>query len=130
MSSCQASFGEKYVRGNLEIYFTKEMKSYVETTADYFEENGLIQESKHSIQLTSSELGSENPGLILKMVESAPNTDIPSNQMNNISSLESELRDEVFLDPNFRIVICNENFVEIQKWKFQPPYTLIKKVNS
>lgn len=89
------------------------MKPYVEPTADYFEENGLIQNEVHSIQLTSSALGSENPGFILKMVVSDPSKKIPENKMYNVKMLEQDLREEVFHDPNFRISLCNENFVEL-----------------
>jgi hypothetical protein len=113
ITSCQASFGEKYTRGNLEIYFTEEMKAYVEPTADYFESHGLIQDKPHSIQLTSSDLGSENPGFILKMIVSDPGKEIPENEKYNVQELENDLKEKVFQDPNFRISLCNENFVEI-----------------
>lgn len=114
LNSCQTSFGEKYTRGNLEIYFTEEMKSYVEPTADYFESNDLIQDQPHSIQLTSSPMGSEHPGFIMKMVLTDPKKPIPANELRHVDELEKDLQEVIFKDPNFSIMLCNENFVEVQ----------------
>lgn len=111
--SCQASYGEKYTKGNLEIFYTEDCSKYVEPVADYFETNHLIQEKPHSIQLTSSSMGSENPGFIMKMIVTDNKQNIPEDQKYNISSLERDLKTKVYNDMNFRIEVCNENFVPI-----------------
>lgn len=91
------------------------MKPYVEPTADYFEENKLIQDEKHSIQLTSSALGSERPGFVLKMIKTDSDEKLSESELSNVSALEKDLSEKVFMDPNFHIVLCNENFVEIEE---------------
>ncbi|MBD3638498.1 MAG: hypothetical protein HUJ25_14190 [Crocinitomicaceae bacterium] len=114
VTSCQTSFGEKYTRGNLEIYYTEEMQSYVEPVADYFEQNNLIFEHTHSIMLTSSKLGDGEGSLILKMVANK-DKDIPSDERKtNITLLEQDLKKEVFGNASFRIAVCDENFVELK----------------
>lgn len=111
--SCEASYGEKFTKGNLEIYYTDDCAAYVEPVANYFECNNLIQDQPHSIQLTSSSLGSEDPGFILKMIVSEKDKTIPEDQKYNIDVLERDLKKKVYNNSNFRIEICNENFVEI-----------------
>lgn len=114
-SSCQASYGEKYTLGNLEIYFTDEISDdYVKKTGRYFEKNGLIHDKKYSIQLTSSSLGSDKPGFILKMVLSEGNNKLPESELNNLKLLEEDIKKEVFNNENFSIMVCNENFNEIK----------------
>lgn len=83
-------------------------------TGRYFEKNGLIQDKKHSIQLTSSSLGSENPGYILKMVLSEGKNKLPGSELNNLRLLEEDIKKEVFNNENFSIMVCNENFNEIK----------------
>lgn len=115
MTSCQTSFGEKYERGNLEIYFTEDIsKIYVEKTADYFEQNKLILEKQHSIQLTSSSLGSNDPGFILKMILNKNESKLAAEDSLNLQLLQADIRDKVFDGANFRIAVCNENFVELK----------------
>lgn len=114
-ASCQTSFGEKYERGKLEIYFTEDVsKRYVEKTADYFEKNDLILDKKHSIQLTSSSLGSEDPGFILKMILNKNESELAAEDSVNLLLLEEDIKQKVFGGANFRIAICNENFVELK----------------
>lgn len=114
MFSCQASYGEKFTKGNLEIYFTEDCQAYVKPMADYFEQNNLIQDHPHSIQLTSSSMGSKNPGFIMKMIVSDIDKKIPIEQKFNIDVLEQDIKKQVYNDLNFRIEVCNENFVEIE----------------
>lgn len=109
--SCDASFGEKYTLGNLEIYFTKSIgKQYVEDTGKYFNEHGLIQDSKHSIQLSSDE-----KSFILKMVLNPDFKSLPESQKLNLELLEKDIRETVFDSAEFRIEVCNANFVPINK---------------
>ncbi|MEX1003155.1 MAG: hypothetical protein WDZ35_13640 [Crocinitomicaceae bacterium] len=115
LTSCQATYGERYNRGNLEVYYTEEMKSYVIPTANYFEDNDLIREDKkHSIQLTSSKMDSENPSMILKMIVSDSEQEPPVYMDDHLDLLEADLKTEVFKGANFRIEVCNENFIEIK----------------
>jgi hypothetical protein len=114
-TSCQTSFGEKYQRGNLEIYFTEDIgKDFVERTADYFEQHDLILQEKHSIQLTSSTLGSNEPQIILKMILNKNEKALSAEDSLNLMLLQEDMRDAVFYGANFRIAICNENFVELK----------------
>ena len=114
MQSCQASFGEKYERGNLEIFYPKSMASFAEPLADYFEENDLIFDEVSSIQLGSSSLQDEEPTLYLKMVQNDANQGFSEEEFNNITLLEEDLKQEVFGGANFKIVLCNANFIEIE----------------
>jgi hypothetical protein len=114
-TSCGASFGEKYERGNLEIFYTDEMKTYVEPLANYYEENNLIFDHKQSILLTSTTLGEDGGKFILKMV-AEKDKEIPLKKLNdNINSLEKHLIKEVFSGANLEIQICDENFVALKK---------------
>lgn len=115
MASCQASYGEKFTKGNLEIYFTADCESFVKPLGVYFEENNLIFDHPHSMQLTSSDMGSEDPGFILKMVQTDSKKPLPQNKQDHLTSLELELEQEVFFGANLKIVVCDENFIEINK---------------
>ncbi|MCB9224100.1 MAG: hypothetical protein H6582_08000 [Crocinitomicaceae bacterium] len=113
ITSCQTSFGEKYELGNLEVYFTEEIDhDYVERTASYFQDNELIQAEKHSIQITSTPLGSKDPGFILKMIRTKNSDALGREDSLNLKLLEEDIRSKVFDGANFRIAVCNENFVE------------------
>ena len=90
------------------------MKDYVIPTADYFEANGLIADKKHSIQLSSSSMGSENPGYRLKMVLSDGKKELPDGGEEQIRLLEEDLKEEIFKNRNISIVVCNENFVPVE----------------
>ena len=104
--SCDASFGEKYTIGNLEIYFTKSVgKRFVVATGQYFNENDLIQDKQHSIQLTS-----DPKGYILKMVLNDEYKSLPEEQNHNLELLEKDIQAFVFDTLNFRIEVCNANF--------------------
>lgn len=115
-SSCVKDLGKKYTRGNLEIYYTEEMEFFVEPLADYFEEHNLIFDHSHSIQLTSTTLeDDQDKSIILKMVASEDKEEIPAKEVKNIELLEEALKSEVFEGANFRIAVCNANFVEFEK---------------
>ena len=109
---CEASFGEKYTVGNLEIFYTPKNVGfhYVEATAAYFKQNNLIQDKTHSIQLTSDE-----NGFVMKMVLNDKFKTLPEAQERNLKLLEEDIRNKVFDTLNFRIAICNANFVPIEK---------------
>ena len=111
IGSCNASFGDKYVIQNLEIYFTPKNvgKHYVVAMADYFRENNLLQEQQHSIQMTSDE-----NGFILNMVLDDSYKTLPTEQNNNLTLLETDIKEQVFEGLNFRIQVCNANFVPIE----------------
>ena len=99
----------------MEIYFTDDIsQDYVLKTADYFEKNDLILNHKHSIQLTSSSLGSEDPGFRLKMILNKDEKALPAEDSLNLSLLEEDIKEKVFDGANFRIIVCNENFEEIK----------------
>ena len=115
MASCLSDPGESYVRGNLTIFFTPEMKSYCEPLADYFEENNLIFDHEHSVQLTSTPIDEDGGSIVLKMIASEDKSEIPADEMVNIDLLEKDLTEKVFDGANFRIAICNANFVEYER---------------
>lgn len=108
---CEASFGEKYTLGNLEIYYTQKNvgEHYVEAMGEYFRDNELIQDKKHSIQLTSDE-----NGFIMKMVLNDAYDQLPEEQEYNLNLLEEDIKAVVFDNLNFRIEVCNANFVPIK----------------
>jgi len=111
LGNCGASFGEKYTKGNLEIYYTQNVgEHYVIKLGDYFEQNDLIQPKKHSLQLTS-----DSKSFILKMVLNASYASLPEEQFENLSLLENEIKKSVFNDLNFRIEVCDINFNPIKK---------------
>ena len=114
MVGCNASFGDKYVVQDLEIYFTPKNvgKHYVVAMADYFKANDLILEQQHSIQMTSDE-----DGFILNMVLDADYKSLPLDQNNNLVMLEADIKEQVFEGLNFRIQVCNANFVPIESPK-------------
>ena len=116
MVSCNASFGEKYIVGNLEIYYDESVNfKYAERLGEYFERNDLIQDKTHSVQLTSDPMGAENPGYVLKMILNREHEELPNEQTSNLELLEAEIRSEVFDDLNFRIDVCDDNFVSIKE---------------
>lgn len=95
--------------GNLEIYFTEEIEfAYVENVGNYFDKNDLILDKTHSVQLTS-----DTESFILKMVLNDSFKTLPESQEKNLELLERELKENVFQGLNFRIQVCNGNFVPI-----------------
>lgn len=111
LGSCTASFGEKYTFKNLEIYYTPPgvNERYVEGVANYFDEHDLILNKKHSIQLTSDE-----ESFVMKMVLNNKYKALPSEQEVSLKALESDIKSTVFQGLNFRIEVCNANFVSIK----------------
>lgn len=108
--SCDASFGEKYTIGNLEIYYTQFVgERYVEGVGEYFRSHNLIQPEKHSVQLTT-----DNESYILKMVLNSDYKTLPEEQDNNLKLLEEDIRNTVFDTLNFRIQVCDLNFNPIK----------------
>ncbi len=83
----------------------------------YFEENDLILDEKHSIQLTSDPMGAENPGFIINMILNNEYDELPLEQEENLRLLEEDLGRTVYPNLNFRIEICDENFVPLNKKK-------------
>lgn len=110
LASCETSFGEKYTIGNLEIYYTPPgvSEKYVERLGAYFKTNNLIQPQQHTVQLTS-----DPNGFVLKMVLDERYKELPASQLNNFKLLEEDIKRVVFEDLNFRIEICNSNFIPL-----------------
>jgi hypothetical protein len=110
LASCETSFGEKYTIGNLEIYYTPPgvSEKYVERLGAYFQANNLIQPNPHSVQLTSDPFS-----FVLKMVLDDQYKELPASQNHNLKLLEEDIKRVVFDDLNFRIEICNSNFVPL-----------------
>ncbi len=109
-ASCNASFGEKYTLGNLEIYYTPENvpKRYVEALGEYFRKNDLILDHKHSVQLTGDEKSH-----ILRMIETEEGAGFPAEERYQLDLLERDIKANVFNGLEFRIEICNANFVPL-----------------
>ena len=110
LASCETSFGEKYTIGNLEIYYTPPgvSEKYVERLGAYFKTNNLIQPQQHTVQLTS-----DPNGFVLKMVLDERYKELPASQLINFKLLEEDIKRVVFEDLNFRIEICNSNFIPL-----------------
>ena len=111
ISSCSPKFGDKYVVKNLEIYFTSQNvgNHYVVAMADYFRANDLLLDKPHTVQLTS-----DQEGFILNMVLDSDYKTLPAHQNNNLNLLEADIKEQVFDGLNFRIQVCNANFVPIE----------------
>ena len=90
------------------------MASFSVPLADYFENNDLIFDEPSSIQLGSSDLLDEEPTLFLKMVQNDANQEFTEDQLKNVDLLEEDLKQEVFGGANFKIILCNANFIEIE----------------
>lgn len=112
ISSCEASFGDKYTKGNLEIYFTPDIdKDYLPELSAYFFENELVsKDQKQSILLTS-----DNNSFILKMILDPKYKKVPEDLENNVLYLENDIKHTIFDDLNFRIEITDQYFNPIQK---------------
>lgn len=104
--ACKTDLGDRYTVGNLEIYFTRDVSTqYVEATGDYFQQNNLILDTKHAVQLTS-----DNESFILRMILNPKLTRFPAEQQALLDSLEADIRREVFQGLHFRIEVCDGNF--------------------
>jgi hypothetical protein len=90
------------------------MLGFAEPLADYFEENDLISDTPQSIQLGSSELQDQAPSLFLKMVQNDANQEFTEEEMKNVLLLENDLKQVVFGNANFKIILCNGNFIPIE----------------
>jgi hypothetical protein len=104
--SCGTSFGKKKEFGNLEIFYSESVSvEYVEQVGEYFNDNDLILDQKHSIKLTSN-----HNSFILKMILNTDYKVLPLEMENDFILLEADLKDNVFKDVNFEIEICDVNF--------------------
>lgn len=111
--ACQTSYGEKYKREHLEIYFEKGLKNFAEPLADYFFDHHLVSGQAQSLQLVSSKLQESNEGTIyLKMIDNDNN--LSEIEKSELLKLEKEIREDVFLGANFEILPCNDNFIAIE----------------
>lgn len=107
---CGVSFGEKYTIGNLEIYFDAEAvaERYVESLGDYYVTNNLISDKTQSVQLLF-----DAESFTLNVVQSDTQHEIQANEQYNLDLLEEDIKQTVFNGMNFRIQVCNANFVPI-----------------
>lgn len=107
--SCGTSFGKKKEFGNLEIFYPAKNSNiyadYVDELGQYFIDNDLILEQKHSIKLVS-----DHDSFILKMILNTDYTELPPEMENDFMLLEADLKDKIFKDVNFEIEICDVNF--------------------
>ncbi|MGB1102171.1 MAG: hypothetical protein ACPG21_00940 [Crocinitomicaceae bacterium] len=108
--ACGASFGERLTYGNLSVYYAPRNVGieYAQGIGEYFQENDLIQDNAHAVQLTSDE-----NGFILRMVLSDEFNELPDHQEYNLNLLEKAIQASVFDGLNFRIEVCNANFVPV-----------------
>ncbi len=113
--SCQTSFGDKYKKGNLEVYFDKGTKPFAEPIANYFHDNNLVGGTKQSIMLTSTSMGDseESQHFILKMIQTESNKKFDENELKQVELLEEDLEKSIF-NSELEIVLCTSNFLEIQ----------------
>ena len=112
-SACQTSFGDKYFRDNLEVYFDEGTKPFAEPLADYFFDNHLVGSGNQSIMITSTSLTSEisDQYFILKMIQNDAKKKFDISETNQIELLEQDLEKKVFFS-ELEIVLCNSNFLE------------------
>ena len=103
--SCGTSFGEKREFGNLEIFYTKVPVKYVEEVGQYFIDNDLVLDQRHSVKLTSN-----HDSFILKMILNTDYTELPPEMESDLMLLESDLKNKIFEDVNFEIELCDVNF--------------------
>jgi hypothetical protein len=103
--SCSKSFGDKKEFDNLEIYYTKTPVDYVDGVGQYFKENDLILDHKHSVKLTSNQ-----NSFVLKMILNQKYDKLPEPLEHDLYLLEEDIHQKVFADLNFKIEICDANF--------------------
>jgi hypothetical protein len=110
---CQTSYGDKYQKGKLEVFYDKGTKSFAKPLAEYFSENGLIGDIPQSLQISSTDMsaGESEQYFILKMIQIDNNKDFNSEEMKEIKNLEKDLEEKVFFG-ELKIVLCNANFLE------------------
>lgn len=113
LASCEASYGDKYTTGNLEIYYASNIRiEFIEKTAAYFREHHLILDHKHSIQISR-----DQEGFILRMILNKKYSELPAGQQINLKLLEEDMKHVIFDDLNFRIEVTDENFRPIESEK-------------
>lgn len=104
--SCGTSFGKKKEFGNLEIFYSPSTPVvYVDSVGQYFIDNDLVLDHKHSLKLTS-----DHNKFILKMILDDKLTELPADMEHDLELLESDIHEKVFTDLNFEIEICDVNF--------------------
>jgi hypothetical protein len=109
--SCGTSFGKKKEFGNLEIFYSSDKNTeksnleFVNKIGQYFIDNDLVLDQKHSLKLTS-----DHNKFILKMILDEKLTELPAEMEQDLELLESDIHEKVFTDLNFEIEICDVNF--------------------
>ena len=108
--SCEASYGDKYTTGNLEIYYTpgEIERATVKKLGQYFEENDLILTHRHSVRIRKT-----GESHVLDMILNDKYETFPQDieMIQYLSYLENELMSEVFSgDKKFRIQITDRYF--------------------
>jgi len=104
--SCGTSFGKKRVFGNLEIFYSESVPvEYVKKTGQYFVDNDLVLDHKHSVKLTSN-----HNSFILKMILDTKYDKLPNEMESDVMLLESDIKSTVFNGANFKIEVCDVNF--------------------
>ncbi len=107
--SCQTSFGDKYTIEQLDIYYTDTLaEKYVVATGEYFQDHGLIQAERHSVQLAT-----DDSGFVLRMILKEGLTQFPGDKMASLLFLENEMKRTIFDGQDFRIEPTDEFFVRI-----------------
>ena len=106
-SSCGSRNGKVHKVKNLEIYYSDNIDvMYVKSLGDFFEENGLIHDTKqHSIKLTSN-----TDSFILKMILNDSLKSLSDSQLKELSHLKESIAKNVFKNLNFAIEITDAYF--------------------
>ena len=106
ISSCGTSFGKKIEFGNLEVYYSESVPEvYAKNIGNYFIDNNLVLDKKHSIKLTSN-----HNSFILKVILNKKYKTLPMEMEAELNTLELDIKNSIFKDLNFNLEVCDVNF--------------------
>ncbi len=90
----------------MEIYYSESVPEiYAKNIGNYFKDNNLVLDQKHSIKLTSN-----HNSFILKLILNEKYKTLPIAMQTELNALELDIKKSIFKDLNFNLEICDVNF--------------------
>jgi len=109
--ACSSDFGNKIVGGKLTVYYQENSDAEkAEEIANFWKETQLITGEKQDLQLIR-----DGKGYMLKLISSDDGSvkNMSFSERKLLIDLQKNIRETIFPDYSFELVICNNKFESI-----------------
>ena len=108
---CASDNGSKIVGGNLSVYYSSEnLKEKAISVAQFWKKNDLLVKTPQAIKLSKVKNQYQ-----LQIIASEPKevANMSFSERKTLLALQTKIKEELFADKDFELVICNNKFESI-----------------